>query len=123
MFPLSSNAAIFGSIDYEDETTGRAAKDFLDSHLLDTIPTVKQKFEDLLAAQGKDEEETPATVTTAQQESPATHEPTFEETEQKNLQQAAAIINAGTAGQTLAQVASAVPDIDLGLDDGDLNDL
>lgn len=119
----ASNAAIFGSIDYEDETTGRAAKDFLDSHLLDTIPTVKQKFEDLLASQGKDEGEAPATETPTTEEAPATKEPTFEETEQKNLQQAAAIINAGTAGQTLAQVASAVPDIDLGSDDGDLSDL
>lgn len=120
----ANNAAIFGSIDYEDETTGRAAKDFLESHLLDTIPTVKKKFEDIVAEQAKKEDdatEAHALVESVPVETVA--ESTFEDAEQKNLQTAAAIIDAGTSGQTLTQVMKNVPDIDLGMDDGDLGDL
>ena len=116
----ASNAAIFGSIDYEDETTGRAAKDFLNSHLLDTIPTVKTKFEELVADQEDKEESVPVAETSA----PATEtaEPTFEEQEKANLQQASQVIAAGAAAASLAQMAQAVPDINLGADE-DMGDL
>lgn len=117
----ASNAAIFGSIDYEDETTGRAAKDFLNSHLLDTIPTVKTKFEELVADQENQEESVPA----EEAATPATEtsaEPTFEEQEKANLQQASQIIAAGAAAASLAQMAQAVPDINLGADE-DMGDL
>jgi hypothetical protein len=124
----STNDSIFGSINYEDDATKRASKDFLDSHLLDTIPVVKEKFEKLLAEKEAEEnknggEEAFEAPTSAADSIPV--EPTFEESEQKNLQQAAAIIDAGAAGQTLAQLAQAVPDVTLtssddGIDMGDL---
>ena len=116
----ASNAAIFGSIDYEDETTGRAAKDFLNSHLLDTIPTVKTKFEELVADQGDKEESAPVSETSAT--ATETAEPTFEEQEKANLQQASQVIAAGAAAASLAQMAQAVPDINLGADE-DMGDL
>lgn len=119
----ANNSAIFASIDYESEDTQRAAKDFITSNLLDAIPVVKEKFQNLVAEQGKEQEESaeekPVTTPT---ESVAPVMPTFEQQEQSGLQQANDVINAGAASQTLAQMASAVPNIDLGDDDmGDLD--
>jgi hypothetical protein len=119
----ANNAAIFGSIDYEDDATARSAKDFLDSHMLDSIPAVKAKFEELAAAQKKDNNDTESTVTEAA-EAAAPVADTFTESEQKNLEQAKSVLDAGAAGQTLQQLASAVPDIDLTADeDADMGDL
>jgi hypothetical protein len=119
----STNDSIFGSINYEDDATKRASKDFLDSHLLDTIPVVKKRFEELLAEkeaeEGKSNGEEAAETSTPAADTPV--EPTFEETEQKNLQQAAAIIDAGAAGQTLAQLAQAVPDVTLTSSDDEVD--
>ena len=110
----ANNVAIFGSINYEDETTERAAKDFLSNGLLDSLPVVKAKFEALVAEKDKDkEEEAP--------EKTETDEPTFEELEDSNLKAAAQVLDAGAEKQTLNQIMSAVPDIDLG--DGDMGDL
>lgn len=50
----ATNQAVFGSIDFEDEGTSRAAVDFLESHLLDGLGVIKGKMEALVAASKKD---------------------------------------------------------------------
>lgn len=55
----ATEAAIFASIDFESETTIRAAKDFLDANLLDTIPVIKEKFVELLKEHDDKEAEAP----------------------------------------------------------------
>lgn len=112
----ANNAAIFGSINYEDEATGRAAKDFLSSNLLDSVPAVKAKFEELVAAS---ESKKPTSDSADSADSGVTV-PTVDtdvEMEQQSLQQAAQVLNAGSAAQSLAQIAQAVPDINLDSDE------
>ena len=52
----AENAVIFGSIDFEADNTRYAATSFLESHLLDTVPKIKEKFEAIAEpADNKDE--------------------------------------------------------------------
>lgn len=52
----ATNQAIFGSINFEDETTSKAAVDFLESHLLDGLDLIKNKMQTLADASKKKED-------------------------------------------------------------------
>lgn len=119
----AKNAAVFASIDFENETTQRAAADFLESHIVDSVPMIKARFESILAEKKAAEEaeggsgEAPAS---APVETPQVFN---EQKEAEQMAQAQAIAEAG-AGQTLKQLASSNPNIDLtGDDDMDLGDV
>lgn len=115
------NAVVFGSIDFEADQTRYTATAFLESHLLDSIPLVKEKFEALADESGKPSEDTAAAnaadamLNAAQApvaEDPAT--PAVEEN--KALADAVSLLeNAG--GQSLKEIAASGVDVADALDE------
>ena len=117
----AENEAVFGSIDYEDEATGWAAKDFLESHLVDSIPLAKSKFEELVAKQGDASDDGSSTVSAPAETTEATGPSLTDiQKEQINLEAAAQVIQTG-AGQSIKEAAAMSPNVDLDADElGDL---
>lgn len=107
----ANNAAVFSSIDYESEAVEWAAKDFLASHLVDTLPKVKESFEKIVAEQEaqKNGEEEENIAGTLQQE------------EQEAIKDAARLADAGQA-RSVMDVASTESGTDFEGDLGDLDD-
>lgn len=97
----SDNAATLASIDLEADITKAAAPDFLENHLLDTVPKIKANFEKLVAENASKDAPTEAPATSADDE---------------NLKIVAGI--EGTATKTLSEVMSAVGTNDSLIDDG-----
>ena len=95
----SDNAATLASIDTEADITKAAAADFLENHLLDTVPKIKANFEKIVAENKKDEEAAPATTA-----------------EDDALKTVAGIESAGT--KTLAEVLTAAGSNTGIIDDG-----
>lgn len=115
----AKNAAVFASIDFEDDRTQRAAAEFLESHVVDSVPMIKAKFESIVAEQ-KSQKADDTTVTEEVVQTPVVDEV---QKEAEQVAQAQAIAEAG-AGQTLKQLASSNPNIDLTSDDDiELGDL
>ena len=122
----AKNAAVFASINFETDEVSWAAKDFLDSHLVDAIPSVKAKFEAIVqeqekqkAANGENQTATENTTVLENAANAPAVDPVVEE--QKAMATAAALAEAGI-GQTIRDVATQMPDIDLSSDD-ELSDL
>lgn len=101
----ATNQAVFASIDFEDDNVRRTAKDFLKESILDSIPTVKQRFEEI-AKEDSESESKPAPI---------------EQEETKGLNDAAKMMEAAS-NPTLNQIAAAVPNVNLATDD-DLGEL
>lgn len=109
----ATNAAVFASIDMEADSTKWAAQDFLESHLLDAYPVVKQKFIDLKAAMDKEsgnasnDLEAAAQVAAPQVEAPQVVETVTDEAHDADVAKAIAA-TAGTGNATLRQLTEAV---------------
>lgn len=99
----ATNASIFTAIDYDDEYTKQAAKDFLESSLVDMMPTVRAKFETL----ANEAEESASTDETATEE---------QKSDQEALQAAEAV---KSVSPTLASINQAAPNVKLSSDDDD----
>lgn len=119
----AKNAAIFGSINFENENVAWAANDFLNSHLIDSLPHIKEQFEKLAAEQESKKDssttsEAPAApapasdVLTQAATSPAPAPVNNEAQEAQAIAAAAAVAQAGVA-QTMKSVMQSTPDIDL----------
>lgn len=124
----AENAAVFAFFDYEEDTTKYAAKDFLESHLVDSIPAVKEQLEDLAKTiDAKSGSATASEETAEQQAEPAQtmketaqDMTTFEEKEKAGLQ----ALNSSLASeetQTLREIMEASSGVDLGDDLGDID--
>lgn len=130
----ATNQAVFGSINFEDEFTSRAAADFLESHLLDGLNSVKEKMTALAEEANKKKDqpgEEGAASTAATEEK--TEEPAAgdgkslasimaeqEAAEQNAMKQIAENANMTEAEQSIRNIAASGMDID---DSGDLGDL
>ena len=109
----ANNAAVFSSIDYSSEYVEWAAKDFLESHLVDSLPKVKESFEKIaaeVAAKNQAEDASDTTPTT-----------TLQQEEQDALKDAARLADAGSA-RTVMDVAKTESSADFEGDIGDLED-
>lgn len=119
----AKNAAVFASIDFDDETTKRAAADFLESHIVDAVPMVKERFERIVAEAeaAKNNKQNEENVSAPVEEPSKVYD---ERKEAEQIAQAQAIANAGV-GQTLKSLASSNPNLELTSDDdlglGDLD--
>lgn len=116
---LAKNAAIYGSIDFSADNVAWAAKDFLDAHLVDNLPAIKEKFEQIVAEQEakKSGESDKAENTTAAGESTlmqAAQAPTMNE--QDAIAVAAQVAEAGVA-QTVKNVLNNTPNLKLSDED------
>lgn len=85
----ASNIAVFTSIDYTSEEVERAAADFLETHLVDSIPKSKAQFEAVVAEKNSKAAEESADTTQS-------IEPAVDE-EQQALNEAARLAEAGAA--------------------------
>ncbi len=112
----ANNAAIFGSIDFESEDTKNATEDFLSSGLLDSVPTVRDKFLVLKEEMGKESGESDGSDEKTESKD------TFSEQEAAASQGVQEILNAGDAAQSLQQIAAAAPNANFAGDD-DLGEL
>lgn len=117
---LAKNAAIYGSIDFEAENVEWAAKDFLDAHLVDGLPAIKEQFEKLVAKQeakkasGENAETTKAPVSPLMEAATA---PAVSEQEAMNI--AAQVAEAGVA-QTIKNVINSTPNVEFDDEIGDI---
>lgn len=131
----AQNAAIFGSIDFEDEMTAKAATDFLENHLLDGYDVVKTKMEEL-AEKTKKKDEDSEDNTAASTETSAPTETTApvegegqslqsiideNKAEQQAMQTVVENANLDDAEQTIKNIAGGLGEA-IGLDE-DLADL
>ena len=130
----ATNQAVFGSINFEDEFTSRAAADFLASHLLDSIESVKAKMEKLAEENSKnkaggDDSSSAADATSDVSEETSNAEGTqslgdiIAEQEQKEQDAMRSVVenaNMTDAAQTIKNIAGTGG---LDLDDTDLGDL
>ena len=117
---LAKNAAIYGSIDFEAENVEWAAKDFLDAHLVDGLPAIKEQFEKLVAKQeakkasGENAETTKAPASPLMEAATA---PAVSEQEAMNI--AAQVAEAGVA-QTIKNVINSTPNVEFDDEIGDI---
>ena len=117
---LAKNAAIYGSIDFEAENVEWAAKDFLDAHLVDGLPAIKEQFEKLVAKQeakkasGENAETTEAPASPLMEAATA---PAVSEQEAMNI--AAQVAEAGVA-QTIKNVINSTPNVEFDDEIGDI---
>lgn len=118
----AKNAAVFAAIDFEADNVAYTAKDFLDSHIVDSIPSVKAKFEEIVKAQDiKKAEKEAGTETPTLDDAASAPAKTPEEIELDEIAQSAKVADAGVA-QTLTNVSKIMGDVELTSDD-DLGDL
>lgn len=117
---LAKNAAIYGSIDFEAENVEWAAKDFLDAHLVDGLPAIKEQFEKLVAKQEAKKASGGNTETADAPTSPlmeAATAPAVSEQEAMNI--AAQVAEAGVA-QTIKNVINSTPNVEFDDEIGDI---
>lgn len=125
----STNQAVFGSIDFTDDSVSRNAHLFLENHLVDTMPTQLAEFQRLQAEndakKGVTHEEG-NTVTEAPAEVQVTETPAAAEPVKVDPVAEAAAINMFASGdasnQTLRTLAEQAPNIEID-DTDDLGDL
>ena len=126
----STNQAIFGSINFEDEFTSRAAADFLESHLLDGLESIRNRMQALADenAKGKSDEDDDDIDTTAVEESGAEESGSgmsisdmLQEQEQNSMKSVVEHGNMGEAEQTIRNIAN-IGGLELD-DSSDLGDL
>lgn len=113
---LATNQAVFGSIDFEAEETGRAAKDFIELGLVDKLPKCLEKFKEIIAKRDAQSagEETESTVSQADMSG------TTEESKEAAAMEAAKALS-DSAEQTLRTMVD-YQDVELSGDE-DLGDL
>lgn len=130
----STNQAVFGSIDFADDSVARAATLFLENHLVDDLPFALAEFKRLADenAKGNTDEEDNATEETTEQAGP-----TIEDMEVAQARQAASTqVDESAVAKAMSQFASGAVDsqnlravqdagnIDISAGDmGDLGDL
>lgn len=88
---IAKNAVIFGSIDFEADATSWASKDFLEFHLVDNLPQIKEKFEKLVE---EIEKKNPKEDEGGSSEAAA---PTEEDVETTNIAESEKVAQAGAA--------------------------
>lgn len=121
----SKNANVYSYIDFTDKSVALAAKAFLESHLVDTYPKIKDKFEELYLNSDNEDVSSATSPMEAMAQANAIAAnvpettPTEEEIEQKDMEQVQKILESGAA-QTIKSMASSMPDVDLDDDCGDL---
>lgn len=130
---VSSNEALFVSINWEDDSTRYAASDFLKYNLADSVPKIKQQFEAIVsdnadnaestsgkleeASQAPDTSTAASATTTAAPTVPAG--PTLQEMENNAL----AAISAAESMTSVRDVVEKVGEVDLGGSPDDLGDI
>lgn len=120
----ANNAAIFGSIDFESEDTRRATVDFLSSGLLDDIPAVKTRFEELRKEIEKEDSKGEDKPSNGEANDAAKEAETFDKQEEQAIRTSQEIMSAGEDAQSLAQIAQAAPNAQFeGDDESGLGDL
>ena len=123
----ATNKGLFASIDLESDDTKRSAADFLELHLLDNVPTIKKKFEDIAEEYKKtkkpeDAEEEKEEVSELEN---LINESDNEVNDEEHDKKVADAINAASGNDTLKKLSDAVGNLDNindGLGDG-LDDL
>lgn len=121
---LAKNAAIYGSIDFSADNVAWAAKDFLDAHLVDGLPKIKEQFEKVLAEQetkknGESSESSESVASAPVAENPLTQAAQAPaQSEQEAIAVAAQVAEAGVA-QTVKNVLNTTPNLKL-MDDDEL---
>lgn len=138
---LAQNQAVYGSIDFENEFTSRAAADFLENHLLDGLDSLKAKMEALAEENAKqrnkaDEDDEAANVSeTAEGGDVAESAPVSgdgqalsdiiaeqDKADQDALRAVAENVNMTDAQQTIRNIAQMGSNVEFD-DSGDLGDL
>ena len=120
---LARNAAIYGSIDFSADNVAWAAKDFLDAHLVDGLPAIKEQFEKIVAEQeakkngaAPAEETAPVAEDALTQAAQAPAQVSAAQAEQEAINVASQVAEAGVA-QTVKTVLSNTPNISLNEDE------
>lgn len=123
----AKNAAIFASIDFTDDHVAWTAQDFLDAHLVDSLPKIKTQFEALAAQNKKAEEASAPTAPTTPEEVGETLAQATDAVaaaaaeaaaEQAALNMTMQVANSGVA-QTIKSAMTSMPDLDLADELGD----
>ena len=120
----AKNAAVFASIDFTNDFTKRAASAFLEAHIVDSVPMVKEKFEAIVAEESNKSNNG---ANNTDESTGATENPSLvaeaENKAQETLNSAAKMVSDG-AGQSLKALAQSGANIDIASsDDLDLGDL
>lgn len=121
----AKNAAVFASIDFTNDFTKRAASAFLEAHIVDSVPMVKEKFEAIVAeeAEKKNNSGNNAGENTSAATEATSAVDEAEAKAQETLNSAAQMVSEG-AGQSLKALAQGGAAIDISSeDDLDLGDL
>ena len=118
----AKNAAVFAAINFEADNVAYTAKDFLDANIVDSIPSIKAKFESIVKEQETKKVEKEANSgTSILEEAANAPAKTLEEIEADEIAASSKVADAGVA-QTLASVTKTMSDVELTAED-DLGDL
>lgn len=120
----AKNAAVFAAINFESDNVAYSAKDFLDAHIVDSIPSIKAKFEEIVReqeAKKANTEKAADTSTDALTEAANAPAKTAEDIENDAIKASAQVAEAGVA-QTINNVVKTMSNVELSAED-DLGDL